>query len=132
MTNDIRHGFVYERVQHITLKSIANNSDIKEGMSRKEIDEAIKRHADIEMLYDKPYEDKKEVRGTGADGPNFDQSILDLVRERRHLRGLVDPSYRGASLRRHGGRAVHAHASGDRDRPAVRHRQPVVRQERRP
>ena len=30
---DIRQGFVYERVQHITLKSIANNPDIKEGMS---------------------------------------------------------------------------------------------------
>ncbi|MFM7168832.1 MAG: DNA methyltransferase, partial [Planctomycetaceae bacterium] len=26
--NDIRHGFVYERVPHITLKSIANNSEI--------------------------------------------------------------------------------------------------------
>ena len=25
---DIRHGFVYERIQHITLKSIANNPDI--------------------------------------------------------------------------------------------------------
>ena len=33
-TSDIRHGFVYERVQHITLKSIANNPDIKEGMTR--------------------------------------------------------------------------------------------------
>ena len=33
-TDDIRHGFVYERVQHITLKSIANNPDIKEGMGR--------------------------------------------------------------------------------------------------
>ena len=32
--SDIRHGFVYERVQHITLKSIANNPDIKEGMTR--------------------------------------------------------------------------------------------------
>ena len=32
--DDIRQGFVYERVQHITLKSIANNPDIKEGMSR--------------------------------------------------------------------------------------------------
>lgn len=25
---DIRHGFVYERVSHITLKSIANNAEI--------------------------------------------------------------------------------------------------------
>jgi adenine-specific DNA-methyltransferase len=63
--NDIRHGFVYERVQHITLKSIANNPDIKEGMSREDIDVAIKRHADFELLYDKPYEDNKKVRVTG-------------------------------------------------------------------
>ena len=65
VNNDIRHGFVYERVQHITLKSIANNPDIREGMSREEIDAAIKRHADHELLYDKPYEDTKRVRVTG-------------------------------------------------------------------
>jgi len=65
VSGDIRHGFVYERVQHITLKSIANNPDITEGMTRQQIDEAIKRHADFEMLYDKPYEDKKTVRVTG-------------------------------------------------------------------
>ena len=62
---DIRHGFVYERVQHITLKSIANNPDIKEGMSREEIDAAIRRHADVELLYDKPYEDTRKVRVSG-------------------------------------------------------------------
>ena len=27
--NNIRHGFVYERVPHITLKSIANNAEIE-------------------------------------------------------------------------------------------------------
>jgi adenine-specific DNA-methyltransferase len=64
-TNDIRKGFVYERVKHITLKSIANNPDIREGMSRSEIDAAIERHAEYEMLYDKPYEDRKKVRVAG-------------------------------------------------------------------
>jgi adenine-specific DNA-methyltransferase len=63
--SDIRQGFVYERVQHITLKSIANNPDIKEGMSREEIDEAIRRYADFELLFDKPYEDKQKVRVSG-------------------------------------------------------------------
>lgn len=29
LTNDIRHGFVYERVVHIMLKSIANNPEIQ-------------------------------------------------------------------------------------------------------
>jgi adenine-specific DNA-methyltransferase len=39
---DIRHGFVCERVQHVTLKSMANNLGIKEGMTCQQIDEAIK------------------------------------------------------------------------------------------
>jgi len=63
--DDIRKGFVYKRVPHVTLKSIANNPDIKEGMSREEIDAAIARHAETELLYDKPYEDSKRVRVTG-------------------------------------------------------------------
>lgn len=103
VTDDIRHGFVYERVRHITLKSIANNPDIKEGMTREEIDDAIKRHAGYEYLYDKPYEDKGRVRVSGrftveslsphrssafpgatigepaADSLTFERSILDNV-----------------------------------------------------
>jgi adenine-specific DNA-methyltransferase len=63
--NDIRKGFVYKRVPHVTLKSIANNPDIKEGMTRKQIDEAIARHADTETLFDQPYEDSKTLRVTG-------------------------------------------------------------------
>jgi adenine-specific DNA-methyltransferase len=63
--NDIKKGFVYKRVPHVTLKSIANNPDIKEGMSREEIDAAIARHADTELLYDQPYEDSKKIRVTG-------------------------------------------------------------------
>jgi adenine-specific DNA-methyltransferase len=62
---DIKKGFVYKRVPHVTLKSIANNPDIKEGMTRKEIDTAIACHADRELLYDQPYEDNKRVRVTG-------------------------------------------------------------------
>jgi adenine-specific DNA-methyltransferase len=62
---DIRRGFVYKRVPHVTLKSIANNPDIKDGMSREEIDAAIARHAETEVLYDKPYEDNKRIRVTG-------------------------------------------------------------------
>jgi adenine-specific DNA-methyltransferase len=63
--NDIRRGFVYKRVPHVTLKSIANNPDIKDGMKREEIDAAIRKHADTEILYDQPYEDKGIVRVTG-------------------------------------------------------------------
>lgn len=64
-TGDIRKGFVYKRVPHVTLRSIANNPDIKEGMSREEIDAAIARHADQEMLFDQPYEDKSRIRVAG-------------------------------------------------------------------
>jgi len=64
-SSDIKRGFVYKRVPHVTLKSIANNPDIKEGMTRKEIDVAIARHAETELLYDQPYEDSKRVRVTG-------------------------------------------------------------------
>ena len=49
----------------MTLKSIANNPDIKEGMTREQIDEAITRHAETETLFDQPYEDKKTVRVSG-------------------------------------------------------------------
>jgi len=62
---DIKKGFVWERVPHITLKSIANNPDIKEGMSRKEIDAAIARYSETEILYDQPYENNKHIRVTG-------------------------------------------------------------------
>lgn len=104
---DIRHGFVYDRVPHIMLRSIASNPDIKPGMTRAEIEAAIKRHGEFELLYDKPFEDSKRVRVAGpftveslsphralsfkdwdepvseteaakdADAPNFEQSILD-------------------------------------------------------
>lgn len=63
--SDIKKGFVYKRVPHVTLKSIANNPDIKEGLTREQIDAAIAKHADSETLYDQPYEDNKRVRVCG-------------------------------------------------------------------
>jgi adenine-specific DNA-methyltransferase len=62
---DLHKGFVYRTVPHVTLKSIANNPDIREGMTREEIDKAIEKHADTETLYDQPYESKDIVRLTG-------------------------------------------------------------------
>ncbi|MEP7221021.1 MAG: site-specific DNA-methyltransferase, partial [Bacteroidota bacterium] len=114
---DIRKGFVYKRVPHITLKSIANNPEIDQIHERwlekleplrgkinkackteweeweipreapekcgkdapalieewwklrrerqKEIDAAIARYADTEVLYDQPYEDTKRIRVAG-------------------------------------------------------------------
>ncbi|MGB5924970.1 MAG: site-specific DNA-methyltransferase [Dehalococcoidia bacterium] len=62
---DVKKGFVYKRVPHVTLKSIANNPDIKEGMTRAEIDAAVARYAETETIYDQPYEDNKRIRVTG-------------------------------------------------------------------
>jgi adenine-specific DNA-methyltransferase len=62
---DIKKGFVFRRVQHVTLKSIANNLDIKEGMAREQIEAAIAKQADTEILYDQPYEDSNRIRVSG-------------------------------------------------------------------
>lgn len=105
--NDIREGFVCERVRHITQSSIANNPDIRVGMSPQEINLAIRRHAEFELLYDRPLRDKGRLRVPGpftieslsphravsfsgaqgpaaeavaandAAGPEFEQSILE-------------------------------------------------------
>ena len=63
--NDVKKGFVYERVPHVTVRLIANNPDIRDGMTREEIDQAIRRHADYEVLVDEPFEDKRRVRVSG-------------------------------------------------------------------
>jgi len=114
---DVRKGFVYKRVPHITLKSVANNekidtihaaweyklapilADLTKALKQswqewevpgepeekwpekakklleswwdmrrarqKEVDDAIAKAADYEILYDQPYEDNKKVRVTG-------------------------------------------------------------------
>jgi adenine-specific DNA-methyltransferase len=114
---NVRHGFVYERVPHVTLGSVAHNTEIDviwdkwqrelESLCQKlntvlkkswreweipreadkawtepvkrlhadwweariarqqEIDKSIAAKADFEILYDRPYEDKKTVRVAG-------------------------------------------------------------------
>ena len=62
---DIKKGFVHKRVPRITSGSIANNPDIKEGMTRGAIEASIARRAETAMLYDQPYEDNKRVRVCG-------------------------------------------------------------------
>ena len=62
-TNDIRKGFVYERVPHITLKSIAHNPDIERGHDAARRSTRRSRGTpSTELLYDQPYEDRKNVR----------------------------------------------------------------------
>ena len=43
----------------------ANNPEIKEGMTREEIDRAIAKYADTETLFDQPYQDSRRIRVTG-------------------------------------------------------------------
>ena len=58
-------GFKYKTVPHIILGSIANNPDVKAGMTRRQIDAAIARHAPQETLYDQPQVDRSKARVTG-------------------------------------------------------------------
>jgi adenine-specific DNA-methyltransferase len=61
----IGSGFKYETAPHVTLKSIANNPDIHDGMLPKQIEAAIARYAEQETLYDQPLPDSKKVRVSG-------------------------------------------------------------------
>ncbi len=63
--DDVRKGFVYKRVPHIMLRDIAQNPDIRDGMSQAEIEKAIERHSDQELLFDQPFEDRRIVRVCG-------------------------------------------------------------------
>ncbi len=58
-------GFNYKTVPHVKLGDIADNPDVREGMSRAEIDAAIARHAPRETLYDQPLVDTGRKRVTG-------------------------------------------------------------------
>ncbi len=58
-------GFHYKTVPHVTTGSIANNPEIRQGMTQEQIDAAITRYAEQETLYDQPYTDKSRVRVAG-------------------------------------------------------------------
>jgi adenine-specific DNA-methyltransferase len=61
----VHSGFRYRAVPHVTLKSIANNPEIRAGMPREQIDAVIGRYAEHESLYDQPYVDKGRARVSG-------------------------------------------------------------------
>jgi adenine-specific DNA-methyltransferase len=62
---DIRQGFVYKIVPHVTLGSIAQNERIVPGMTRQAVDQEITKSAEQELLVDQPYEDPKKIRVSG-------------------------------------------------------------------
>ena len=64
-SNDVRQGFVYKRVPHVMLSSIARNERIVEGMSKKDIELEVTKGAEQELLVDQPYEDSRKIRVSG-------------------------------------------------------------------
>jgi adenine-specific DNA-methyltransferase len=133
---DVRKGFVYERIPHIELRTISRNPDIRPGMSREEIDAAIRRHADTELLYDRPYEDRSKVRVAGrftveslaphrtvapedrsesekaadesADSSSFEQTIVENLRTAGVQNGRKKERLEFATLETHAGKYIQA------------------------
>ena len=97
----IGSGFKYKTVPHVTLKSIANNPEIVEGMTREAIDAAIRKYADHEVLYDQPEIDRNKARVTG---PFTYEAVPAInVREIEDLRGPVaEPLAPDTSISRSG------------------------------
>ena len=62
---DVRRGFVYKRIPHITLKSIANNEELDGNVSRADARKLIEKNAEQELLLDQPYEDRSKIRVSG-------------------------------------------------------------------
>jgi adenine-specific DNA-methyltransferase len=58
-------GFSYRSVPHIQLRSIANNTEIKKGMPREQIESLASKYADREVLYDHPLIDRSKARVSG-------------------------------------------------------------------
>ena len=61
----IGSGFAYRKVPHVTLKSIANNPEIREGMIQEQISAALIKYAEPETLYDQPLLDRTKARVSG-------------------------------------------------------------------
>ena len=64
-TEGVAGGFDFKTVPHVTLKSIATNPDISQGMSKEEIGAAIAKYAEQETLVDQPEIDRSKIRVTG-------------------------------------------------------------------
>jgi adenine-specific DNA-methyltransferase len=100
---DVRKGFVYERARRITLGSIANNPDIREGMPQGEIDKAIARHADTELLFDRPLRDESRIRVSGpftveSLSPHRNRSPEQALQDGASDDGLADTDFLGMIL----------------------------------
>lgn len=64
-SEDIRKGFVYKRVPHVTLRAIANSLELTEGMTKEQINRVVAKNSESELLLDSPIEDAKRIRVCG-------------------------------------------------------------------
>jgi len=143
VSGDVRHGFVLQRVPHVTLGSIAQNPEIVAGMTSSELNTMIKESAEQEFLHDRPYEDKSKVRVSGpftveslsphrslsfdeieqperaadedADTQSFEQSILDNLQRAGIQNGRKAERIQFASLDTYAGTYVQAIGERRRD-----------------
>lgn len=96
--NQIRGGFVYKKVPHVTLRSITNNPEVRTAQTFEEAARAISKHADFEQLYDQPREDKSRIRVTGpftfeSLSPHRSISFEDVKPARNQNRGEQEESF---------------------------------------
>ena len=61
----IGSGFSYRKVPHVTLKSMANNPEIRDDMIQEQIKAALIKYAEPETLYDQPLLDNTKTRVSG-------------------------------------------------------------------
>lgn len=102
-SNRIRAGFVYKTVPHVTLRSIANNPEVRTADNIEAAAAAIAKHADFETLYDQPQEDKTRIRVTGpftfeSLSPHRSISFDDLKPPTNQNHGDQDKSFQVSIL----------------------------------
>jgi adenine-specific DNA-methyltransferase len=89
--NNIRHGFVYERVPHITLKSIANNTEI-DVIWEKWLQTLEPRRTELNKLLKRKYEEWEIPRDAEDPWPTKAASLLHKIKEEQSLDEDARPS----------------------------------------
>jgi adenine-specific DNA-methyltransferase len=89
--NNIRHGFVYERVPHITLKSIANNTEIDVIWEKcQQTLEPLRN--ELNKLLKRKYEEWEIPREAEDPWPSKAVSLIQKIREEQTLKDDARPN----------------------------------------
>jgi adenine-specific DNA-methyltransferase len=89
--NNIRHGFVYERVPHITLKSIANNTEI-DVIWEKSQQTLEPLRSELNKLLKRMYEEWEIPREAEDPWPTNAASLFQKIREEQTLKDDARPN----------------------------------------